>query len=105
MPSVLLVDIGNTRIKWALWKAGRLGRPSAAMYRDWSSEDFARHLFRGERASREAARARVIVASVADGGVFRRLAAGARRASRANVSYTLELIETSRRAAGVVTRY
>jgi len=112
---VLLVDIGNTRIKWALWYAGRLGRIGAAAYRDWSSEDFARHLFRQPRAKRASRLERIIVASVADEGVLRRLAAGARRAHSAGGASsssmrrtsipTLEIIETSRRAAGVVTRY
>ena len=103
--SVLLVDIGNTRIKWALWKAGRLGRARAGVYTGWSSDDFARHLFRQGRTPRERGPARVIVASVAEGSVLRRLGAGARRASRGRVQSALELVETSRRAAGVVTRY
>ena len=111
---VLLVDIGNTRIKWARWHAGRLVRTGAAAYRDWSSEDFARHLFRQPGAKRAWRPERIIVASVADTGVLRRLAAGARRAHPAGASPSsprrtstpaVELIETSRRAAGVVTRY
>jgi type III pantothenate kinase len=112
--SVLLVDIGNTRIKWALWQAGRLGPARAAVYTDWSSDDFARHLLRQRRALRDSAPARVIVASVAGKSVFRRLATGVRRASGAATPLSSlrrtsipapEMIETSRRAAGVVTRY
>lgn len=106
-PSVLLVDIGNTRIKWTLWRAGRLSRPRAEVYTGWSSDDFARHLFLRRGAARPRVPARVIVASVADERVLRRLAAGARKASRAGGARAaaLEVIQTSRRAAGVVTRY
>jgi type III pantothenate kinase len=113
-PSALLVDIGNTRIKWARWHAGRLGRPRAEVYTDWSSEDFARRVLRQEKRTRAQAPARIIVASVADPRVFGRLAAGARRASRTGASVSPlrraktaapELIATSRRAGGVVTRY
>ena len=64
-PRVLLVDIGNTRIKWAYWQAARIGRPHAEAYKGWSSDDFARHLFGAGRATRPRAPARIIVASVA----------------------------------------
>ena len=113
--SVLLVDIGNTRIKWAVWRAGRLGRQRAEVYADWTPEDFARHVFRRRGATRARAPARIIVASVADEGVLRRLQTGARRTSgsvrasrlrlRSSGVAAFERIETSRRAAGVVTRY
>lgn len=114
--SALLVDIGNTRIKWALWRAGRLGRQHAEVYAGWSSEDFARNVFapRGARRTPVPASARIIVASVAGEAVLRRLTAGAHRARRAMRSPrsvsdpripALEQITTARRAAGVVTRY
>ncbi len=109
--SVLLVDIGNTRIKWAIWRAGRLGRMRAEAYAGWSSGDFERRLFR----ARSHRLTRVIVASVAGEAIARRLAAAAARAGRASASRGSglgappppipELITTSRRAAGVVTRY
>lgn len=116
--SILLVDIGNSRIKWAFWQAGRLGRQHAEDYAGWTSEDFARHLFPVSGARHARMPHRIIAASVADGSVLRHLAAGARRAGRATRALqstlpkprgsgvaALELISTSRRAAGVVTRY
>ncbi|MGH8219239.1 MAG: type III pantothenate kinase [Steroidobacteraceae bacterium] len=119
--SALLVDIGNTRIKWALWHAGRLGRAQAEVYGGWSSKDFARHLFGPTRnvfgqdgATRARVPGRIVVASVAGESVLRRLAAAARRAKRTGAgtpsigpasTIIPELIATSRRAAGVVTRY
>lgn len=39
--SVLLVDIGNSRIKWARLKGERLGRTWAAEYSSWGPRDFA----------------------------------------------------------------
>lgn len=113
--SILLIDVGNTRIKWAYWRHGRLGRQRAEVYADWSSEDFARHVFGQGGSDLERAPARILVSNVADQGVLRRLAAGAARArhpaksppstSRDSGAAALEIIETSRRAAGVVTRY
>ncbi|GEM_PF-92007 len=97
---ILLVDIGNTRIKWAVWRAGRLGRMQADVYAGWSSSDFRRLL-----EARSGLPARILVASVADAGVVRRLAAAARDAAAAARHPALELIATSRRAAGVVTHY
>jgi type III pantothenate kinase len=114
--SVLLVDIGNTRIKWALWRDGGLTRMQAAFHGGWSRGDYERHLFRRARpsgvrsrrnraASRRAARplqpTQVIVASVAGARVNRLLAAAAGRACGIRPRF----IATSRRAAGVTTRY
>ena len=43
---VLLVDLGNTRIKWAWLRAdGTLGRMRAAEHASWSARDFAKELF------------------------------------------------------------
>lgn len=41
----LLIDIGNTRIKWALVSRGRLGRMHADVHAGWTRQDFVRHLF------------------------------------------------------------
>src|ERR1700728_5184090 len=43
--SVLLVDIGNSRIKWARLESGRLGLGRAASYLDWGTTDYRRRLF------------------------------------------------------------
>ncbi|MGB6451435.1 MAG: type III pantothenate kinase [Steroidobacteraceae bacterium] len=95
--SVLLVDIGNTRIKWAVWLNGRIGPMRAAAHAGWSRKDYERRVF----GSRPARLSRIIVASVAGARVDRRLAAAARSATRVQP----EFIATERRAAGVTTRY
>ena len=73
--AVLLVDIGNTRIKWARLYGARLGRSQAAAHSSWSSAAYARRLF-----GRGATPTRLWVTSVAAPGVNRALAAAARRA-------------------------
>ncbi|MGH8150801.1 MAG: type III pantothenate kinase [Steroidobacteraceae bacterium] len=112
---MLLVDIGNTRIKWALWQSGRIGPLHAAAHAGWSRENFERRVFGGGRSRSsgrgQAARVtrapgrmqvtRIIVASVAGAGADRRFAAAARGAAGVRP----EFIATSRRAAGVTTRY
>jgi type III pantothenate kinase len=73
--AVLLVDIGNTRIKWARLHGTRLGRSSAAAHSKWSSATYSRRLF-----GRSAPPTHLWVTSVADPGVNRALAAAARAA-------------------------
>ena len=41
---LLLIDIGNTRIKWARLDRGVLGEQAAAVHADWTREDFVRHI-------------------------------------------------------------
>jgi len=98
--SVLLIDIGNTRIKWALWHRGHLSPMQAASHAGWSLKDYERHLF-GRPGRRSSVPAEVIVASVAGPRVNRLVAAAARHASGARARF----IATSRRVAGVTTRY
>ena len=76
--TVLLVDIGNTRIKWARLDGNHLSRGRAAAHSGWGPRDYARHLFAPARAPE-----RVVVASVAGPEVNRALAAAARRADAA----------------------
>ncbi|MGH8327557.1 MAG: type III pantothenate kinase [Steroidobacteraceae bacterium] len=95
--SVLIVDIGNTRIKWALWRDGRLGPMRAAAHDGWSPQDYARQVLGKHRPSL----GRVVVASVASASTDRRFVAATRRvAGRAP-----EFMATSRSTAGVTTRY
>ncbi len=99
---VLLVDIGNTRIKWAIWRDGRLGRMRAAAHAAWSQRDYEWHLFEQSGGKRLAAGGlQIVVASVAGARVNRLLVRAARHACDARPRF----IETSRRAAGVTTRY
>jgi type III pantothenate kinase len=67
----LLVDIGNTRVKWARLAGGKLGRQHAAAHTGWTSEDFARALFGKQRAN--------AVHERRGGGSLRRARAVARR--------------------------
>lgn len=50
---VLLIDIGNTRIKWARLADGRIGEQSAAAHTTWTRDDFIQQvLSSGPRAER-----------------------------------------------------
>jgi type III pantothenate kinase len=71
---VLLVDAGNTRIKWARAEGEKLGRRYAAAHARLSPADYRRRLFGRHPPER------VLIASVAGGRVNRALAAAARRA-------------------------
>jgi type III pantothenate kinase len=42
---ILLIDVGNSRIKWAPLEQGRVGTQQAAVYRDWSVQDWRQQLF------------------------------------------------------------
>ena len=94
--SVLLIDIGNTRIKWARFDGQRLGRQRAAVHSGWGGEDYARRVIgSGRRLDR------ILVASVAGARVDRSLVLAARRA-RAPAP---EFVVSQRRAAGVTSGY
>jgi type III pantothenate kinase len=92
---VLLVDIGNTRIKWARFDGKRLGTRRAAVHSAWHSADYARRLFGSARLLEG-----MLVASVAGAPVDRRLAAAARRAG-----VPARFVTVPRRAAGVTVGY
>lgn len=92
----LLVDIGNSRIKWA-WLAGeRLGRAHAAEYSGWRARDFARRIV-GSHQDID----RILVANVAADAVSDALAAGARLAG----APAPERVTTRRQACGVAIGY
>jgi type III pantothenate kinase len=94
--SVLLIDIGNTRIKWARFDGELLGRQRAAVHSGWGGEDYARRVIgSGRRLDR------ILVASVAGARVDRSLVLAARRA-RAPAP---EFVVSQRRAAGVTSGY
>lgn len=92
----LLVDIGNSRIKWAWLGDGRLGKAQAAEYSGWRPRDFARRVI-GSRLDVE----RILVASVAADDVTDDLAAGARLAGAPEP----ERVSSQRRACGVMIAY
>jgi type III pantothenate kinase len=93
--SALLVDIGNTRIKWARLSRTRLGRQRAATHAGWRAEDFSRVVIGSARGID-----RIVVVSVAGTRTDRLLTAAARRAG-----VGIEFATSQRRLAGVTTRY
>jgi type III pantothenate kinase len=93
--AVLLVDIGNTRIKWARLHGTRLGRPQAAVHSAWSSATYGRRLF-----GRGALPTGLWVTSVAAPRVNRALAAAAHGAGVA-----ARFVVVPRRGGGVEVGY
>jgi type III pantothenate kinase len=93
--AVLLVDVGNSRIKWARCEGGRLGRSHAAVHRGWGLADYRRGLFHSRTAP-----ARALVSSVAGTAVNRAIAAAARRAGVA-----MEFVRVPRHAGAVTVGY
>ena len=93
--SVLIVDVGNTRIKWALLRGDRLQRQRALEHSGITPRELSRHLF-GTRGI-----TRVIAASVAGTRLNRLLAATCRK----KTGLAVEFVASSRQAAGVTTRY
>ena len=94
--SALVVDIGNTRVKWARFANGRLQRQHAAAHATWRAKDFEKHLL-GHAQDIE----RIVVASVAGAQLNRHLTAAARRVS----GVTPKFVATRRHLAGVTTTY
>jgi type III pantothenate kinase len=92
---ILLVDLGNSRVKWALSREGRLGAQHAAAYAGWSVEDWQRSLFA------EPGIERVVAARVGGGPDAEALDAAARRATGRAVTF----VATSSAAGGVRNAY
>jgi len=93
--TTLLIDVGNTRIKWARVRPGKSGRQHAAAHVGWTAKDYARRVF-GRRAA-----ARVVVSSVAGLKVNRMLIAAARIAA----APAPEFVVSRRKAGGITTAY
>jgi type III pantothenate kinase len=94
--SILLVDIGNTRIKWARLSGEKLSRQRAAAHAGWRAAQFARHVL-GKARGLE----RIVAVSVAGAGVNAQFAAAARK--RAGIK--VEFVTSQRRLAGLTTKY
>ncbi|HEV2286092.1 MAG TPA: type III pantothenate kinase, partial [Steroidobacteraceae bacterium] len=92
---VLLVDAGNTRIKWARLDGNRPARGKAAVHHAWRPADFASRLLRPARGIDG-----MIVASVAGARLNRALRSAARRAGIA-----VWFVSVPRRAGGVTVGY
>jgi len=93
--AMLLIDIGNTRIKWARFDKGRLGTRRAAIHAGWQAEDYARRVLGAARGI-----TRVLVASVAGKKIDRAFAAASRRAG-----LKAQFISVPRRGGGVTVGY
>ena len=94
--TLLLVDVGNTRIKWAQLAEGRMTPQRAAATTGWGAEEYGRRVI-GRRSSLD----RVIVSSVAGARIDRLLV----RAARLMDAPRPEFVHSERRAASVTTDY
>ena len=92
----LLVDIGNTRVKWARLVRGKLARQRAAAHLGWTSKDFARRVIGAPRGM-----SRIVVVSVAGQRTNALFSAGARE--RAGIKP--KFFASARSAGGVTTLY
>lgn len=89
----LLIDIGNTRIKWAPFDGHRLGAQEAAAHAGWGPEDFTRLLRKPID--------RILVASVAGPELLMALTAAA---ARQGLAAPIEVVST-RKAGGITVGY
>jgi len=94
--SILLVDVGNTRVKWTRIERGKLLPQRAAAHAKWNAQDFAHHVFTRDRGIE-----RVVIASVAGERIERALATAARQ----RCGLAVEFFKTRRSAAGITTTY
>ena len=91
--SVVVVDIGNTRIKWAPVVGVRPGATHAAVHAKWGERDYRRRIITADASG-------LLVASVAGTGVDGELRRAARRAR-----VPILFVAVPRRAAGVTVGY
>jgi type III pantothenate kinase len=94
----LLVDIGNTRVKWGRLVDGRMGKQHAAANAGWTAQQYARRVI-GRGWSGQGGR--IVVSSVAGDRVARLLRVAARQAG----APAPEFVASERAAAGITTDY
>lgn len=94
--SALLIDVGNTRLKWAVLRDGVLGAQHAQGYADWSDNEFGAYVL--GHAGRQP---RVLVANV--GG--ERVAGLISRAVLKTWNVKAEFLQASARAGGIENAY
>jgi type III pantothenate kinase len=92
----LLMDIGNTRAKWAILRAGRLSHGGAILHRGVPSADWLHGL---ESADGEASR--IVVSNVAGEATARAVAEWARK----RYGVDTEFVRATRAAGGIVNAY
>jgi type III pantothenate kinase len=93
--AILLVDAGNTRMKWARLTGAQPGKSRAAAHAGWSAADYLRRLTGPGRGIE-----RVVISSVAGAQVDRALAAAARR-----LGVRAEFVVVPRHGGGVRVGY
>jgi len=93
---MLLVDIGNSRVKWATYDHGQLGPQSASAYSNWTMDDWRRALFQAPGIDN------VLVASVA-GEASAALLTEAARLGAEGTAYALATVVGVRRPASART--
>jgi type III pantothenate kinase len=95
--SALLIDVGNSRIKWALLgRDGTLRRQRAATYETWAADTVRQAIF-----GRAGAIERVIAVSVASAPINQAIRVAAKSGKIASVTF----VESVRTLGGVTTRY
>ena len=92
---ILLVDVGNTRVKWATLADGRQSPQRAADYAQWSAADWQRELFGGARVEH------VVATTVAGSDSRVVLEAAARQAGTTSVVF----VASTAAMAGVRNAY
>ncbi len=98
--TLLLIDIGNSRVKWARLLDGKMSKQRAATNAGWTAADYERHVIgRGWNAG--ITTDRIVVSSVAGDKVNRALAEAAHKAG----APIPEFVASERKAAGVTTDY
>jgi type III pantothenate kinase len=107
---LLLVDIGNTRVKWARLVEGQMGKQNAAANAGWGPRQYGRVIGRGWVLGRAPPKSgavagsganRIVVSSVAGDDVNRSLIAAALEAG----APAPEFVTSERSAAGITTEY
>jgi len=92
---ILLVDIGNSRVKWATFDGHEVGAQQAADYSGWTAPDWRRELF-------AAADVRRVIAVTVAGDASQRML---REAAQAGPGCAVEFVTTTASAAGVRNAY
>jgi type III pantothenate kinase len=98
--SILLVDIGNTRAKWAHFARGKVGRQHAVVHEGWTGAHLARHII-SKPGGKAKQIERVVVVSVAGKKIDRAFALEAHRI----LGLMPEFFSSKRHVAGVTTMY
>lgn len=93
--NVLLVDVGNTRVKWTRYDGSTIARARAGHHAGWTAREFERVIGSARRSER------ILVASVAGTAVNAALSRAARRLQ----APLPQFVATRRQACGVTAGY